>query len=63
MEGENKRCLTLLVKDEIRLVDALDILRIINHTLFLEMVAHDSYQREVYLAHEREVGGGIKWYS
>jgi len=60
-EEKNKGDLTQLVKEEIRVADELDILRIISPMSFYHLVRRDLYLREVYRAHEKEVGGGIKW--
>jgi len=62
MEKEKNKDIPIqLVKEEIRVAEELDTLRTINPMSFYRLVRRDLYLREVYQAHEREVGGGTKW--
>jgi len=58
---ENKESHTRLAKEEIHQDEEYAILRIISPTSYYHLVRRGLYRRNPYQAHEREVGGGIKW--
>jgi len=60
---ENKKNLIQLVREQILLNEELDTLKIISPTLYYHLERRGLFRRNPFQTHEREVGGGTKWYT
>lgn len=62
-EKENRKNRTQREKEEIHQDEEYAILRTISPTLYYHLVRRGLYRKEVYQAHVKDAGGGIKWLS